>query len=474
MKRIFIILLALTGTYSCTQDLENLNRNTKDATEANGGSFFAYSVKEMADILQNITYGGSGNPFSICRHFAQHISCNTYNEGTNYFAQFNWSSLYSSVLINLEESRKIIDMYQPIDEATAQEKQNRLALIEIMNIYAYARLVESFGDIPYTEALNIDNVQPRYDDGETVYVDLINRLNTAIGNLTPTVGAFGTFDLLYGDNVALWLKFANSLKLQMGLRVIDALPELGAEAVQSTVSSVFSSNADNAEFQYLETTPNTNPLWSSLAVGNRQDFVAAEPLVDEMNRLNDPRRAVYFSDVSGDFIGAPYGQPVEYNRYSHFGALFYTPAVPAIFLDYATVEFLLAEAVERGLTGAPADAETHYNAAIRASFEYYGVALGDYLEQPAVAYQTAEGSWKQKIGMQKWIALFNQGYEAWTEYRRLDYPLLVAPPGAFVDVVPRRLLYPVSEQTLNEASWSAAATAIGGDLMTTKLFWDIY
>ena len=474
MKRIIIILSLIAVLTSCSKDLEKLNVNIKDATAAGGETFFAYAEKEMAGAMSDLTYGSSGTPWTICRFFAQQISANTYNEGSNYFAQFNWTSVYMNVLKNLDESRRNIEAVSPLTDAATKQKQNQLAIIEVMNVYTYTRLVESFGNIPYKEALVIDNVLPKYEDQKAVYTDLISRLNAAIAKLDISGTSFGTSDLIYSGSVANWKSFANSMKLQMGMRIIEALPELGTTTVQAAIPGVFTSNTLNAKLTFLTAQPNTNPLWVDLAVGNRQDFVAAAPLVDQMNAVADPRRAVYFTTVSGAFVGAPYGLPVEYSRYSHFGDLFYTPTVPSILLDYATVEFLLAEAVERAIPGATGTAEQHYNAAITASFSYYGVSgIDTYLRLPQVAYQTATGPWKRKIGIQKWIALYNQGFEAWTEYRRLDYPELKAPVAAFINVVPKRLLYPTSEQTLNTANWSAASSAIGGDLMTTKLFWDI-
>jgi hypothetical protein len=88
-----------------------------------------------------------------------------------------------------------------------------------------------------------------------------------------------------------------------------------------------------------------------------------------------------------------------------------------------------------------------------------------------VAYATAAGNWKQKIGTQKWIALYNRSYETWTELRRLDFPVITAPVNA-KSGFPNRLTYPNTEQTLNGTSYTAAASAIGGDVVTTKLFWD--
>ena len=155
------------------------------------------------------------------------------------------------------------------------------------------------------------------------------------------------------------------------------------------------------------------------------------------------------------------------------GAKVIAPADPYVFADVVETEFLRAEAAERGFTVA-GSAESHYNKAITASILYWGGTQADadaYLAQPAVAYSTAAGNWKQKIGTQKWIALYNRPYEGWTELRRLDFPVIAAPVNA-KSGFPTRLTYPANEQTLNGPNYTAAASAIGGDLLTTKLFWD--
>ena len=101
---------------------------------------------------------------------------------------------------------------------------------------------------------------------------------------------------------------------------------------------------------------------------------------------------------------------------------------PGIFFDAAQTHFLCAEAAERGWSGTPLDAEGHYNAAVTLSMQWWGLtdadAINTYLGQADVAYATAPGDWKQKIGAQKWAALYMQGHEAWAEYRRLDAPTL--------------------------------------------------
>ena len=120
-----------------------------------------------------------------------------------------------------------------------------------------------------------------------------------------------------------------------------------------------------------------------------------------------------------------------------------------------------------------------YNEAIKSSFEFWGLSTADataYLAQPEVAYTTAAGDWKKKIGTQAWLALFNRPFEAWTSIRRLDQPEIIAPANAVAAAqgkMPKRFTYPSSEVTVNQANLEAARIAIGGDKLQTRIFWDI-
>ena len=482
MKNISIILLTLFMVYSCTDNLEDLNTDVKHASVATAESFLTSAQKNLSDNMSNLNVNRNN-----LRQWVQHVSTTTYHDEARYDITNRkvpdgfFATMYRDVLMDLKEGQRIINMAPaaPVGIGGTQLQKNQLAIIEIMQVYTYSTIVETFGDIPYSEALEISNVLPKYDDGLTIYKDLINRLTVAITNLDTTKDSFGTGDIIYHGNVEKWKKFANSLKLRMGLRLYDVDATFAATAVQQAVTSgVFTSNADNAEFKYLNSQPNGNQMWMDLVVSGRKDYVAANTLVDYMNGVNDPRRGVYFQLKDGVYKGGIYATSnSRYANFSSLGQIFHEPTLPQIHIDYASVKFLLAEAAERSLAGmSPANAETHYNAAITASFAYYGVAdVATYLAQPSVAYTTATGNWKQKIGTQKWVALFNQGYEAWTEYRRLDYPILTAPALAVAAAegkVPVRYTYPIGEQTKNGANYTAAASAIGGDKLTTKLFWD--
>jgi hypothetical protein len=147
--------------------------------------------------------------------------------------------------------------------------------------------------------------------------------------------------------------------------------------------------------------------------------------------------------------------------------------MPSILMDYAEVQFIFAEAAQRGLlTAGTGTAATYYYNGITASMEYYGIssaAIASYLAQPSVVYNAANGL--QQIALQKWIALYAQGTEAWANQRRTGIPSLEVGPEATLAIIPNRLEYPQSEQSLNLSNYNAAVASQGPNDKTTKMWW---
>jgi hypothetical protein len=490
MKKIFQLLLTLVVVLTACDDLTELNDNPKRTPVAPAGSLFASAQKALIDNLSSPNVN-----LNIFRLIAQQWTETTYTDESNYdlstrnIPQNWWHAFYRDVIQDLREARKIAEEDESLDP---EALTNQIAMIEIMEVYAWSVLVDTFGDIPYTEALKVeatdeDILSPVFDDAATIYSDLITRLNAALGQLNTAADSWGTNDLLYNGNVEQWIKLGNSIKLKLGITLADVNPTLSKSTVESAAPNVFESNSDNAIFLYKSAPPNTNPVWVNLVQSGRKDFVAANTLVDEMNELDDPRRDFYFTtvdtieyngttpvDTLTVFYGGIYGASNNYATYSKPGDIVDNSDFPALLMDYSEVEFYLAEAVARGFNVGGTAAE-HYNNAITASMEYWGVAADDiaaYLAQPEVAYGTATGTYKEKIGKQLWIALYNRGFEAWREWRRHDSPVLVAPPDAFSDV-PIRFTYPVSEQNLNTNNYDDAVAAMGGDEVDIPVFWDV-
>lgn len=471
--------------FASCKKLEDLNINTKDPHQVSGESLFTNAQASLFHHMVN-----SDVNFNIWRLIMQQWTETTYIDESNYdlttrtIPDNHWDFLYQQVLKNLDEASKVIEATSYPEDPSPDVKKNKLAVVEILTVYTYSILVETFGNIPYTKALDINNLLPAYDDGKTVYEDLINRLTTAVGNINTAYGSMDAADNMYQGNTTQWARFANSLKLRMALVLADVDPAFSQTAAEGAVSNaigVMSSNADNAQLVFLATQPNANPIYEDQVASGRQDFVPTGTIIDTMNKMNDPRRQFYFTlvDTSSSgtpklaFVGGIPGASNDYTKYSHVGEKIYTATFPGLIFDYAETELYLAEAVERGYNvgGTAAD---HYTAGVTASLTYWGVAdtlVTAYLAQPGVAYSTAPGDYKQKIGFQLYLALYNRGFEAWTQWRLLDFPVITAPPTAF-SAIPIRYTYPIEEQTLNGANYEAASAAIGGDLVTTKLFWD--
>lgn len=492
MKKTIYSLFLILAVFVASCELPD-NIDPKHALEIAPEAVFTQSEIGLVDQIGSINVN-----VNVTRLLAQYQSEVTYVTESRYnfsdrqIPDQYFVDLYQEVLMNLKVASESLANTPVAAEADIKARDNNLAIIEILNVYAYQILVDAFGDVPYSESLmGAENSRPAYDDGLTIYMDLIDRLDDAIANLDDAYASF-THDVIYDEvdlvatgleRVTLWKKFAASLKLRIALRLAD-IPSAGSSTLvsEALATGVFENQEESAICVYYGVAPYVNSYYQEFVLNARKDYCPTNTLVDLMNGLSDPRRAQWFTEYpagSGDYLGEPYGLmgSSKYKYFSHFvDAMLLDPKYPVILSDYVEVEFLLAEAAERSLGGlVPADAETHYNNAIMASMEYWGVDEVDantYLARADVAYPTAAGTWKQKIGTQKWLGLFDRGPEAWAEWRRLDYPILNAPQGMSQADIPLRMPYPYNENKQNKANYEAAATAIGGDEATTPLFWD--
>lgn len=479
MKKIILTLAFFALTVSCSDDITGLNVDTKNPTTTKPEYLFSNAQKNLVDQMVSTSVN-----LNVFRMFVQHWTETTYPDESQYnittrtIPDAHFRILYKDVLTDLKESRKLLDAEVAAGPSQIAILNNKKAIVDILMVYSFSVLVDTFGNVPYSEALDITgHPLPKYDDAQTIYKDLISRLTADSALLTAGEGSFGDADLIYGGDAGHWKKFANSLKLRMAINMADVdFAYASAQILSAKAAGIFTSNADDANLQYLALQPNANPLYADLVVSGRNDFVPANTLVNKMNALNDPRRPLYFTLKDGVYVGGIYGTNNGWANFSHIGDALLNPEFPGTILDYTEVAFLLAEASARGIAVGGTTASL-YNAAIDASMQNVGVDAASraaYMAQPSVAYATATGTWQQKIGEQAWIALYNRGFEAWNSYRRLDFPALVAPAVTYDDItaVPKRYSYPSREQTLNATNVNAAITAIGGDTLLGKVFWD--
>lgn len=473
---IFVLSLVLG---SC--DVTSLNENEKDPTDVPADPLFTNAQVSLGTFIHN-----SNVNLNIFKLIAQYWTTTTYVDEPQYQLDNRtipsnvWIEIYRDILVDLQEAEAIVNNNDLLDD---EVRQNKLATLEIMDIYSYYLLVTIWGNVPYSESLNFENTQPTFDDAEDIYMDLLDRLDAAIAQFNTNAAGFGGADIFYGqaaNPIEQWIKFANALKMRLAITVADAegFEQRAQTAIEEASPNAFTSNADNAVIPFQAAPPHTNPVWEALVQSGRDDYLPSEPFVSRLNNLNDPRRPIFMdTTATGVYTGGDYGEQNDYADFSHFSAEIERQDRQGMILGYSEVEFIRAEAAARGYNVAGTAAE-NYAEAIRADMEYWEVPTAEidaYLAQPEVAYSTAGGDFRQTIGSQKWLALFLQGHQGWTEFRRLGYPVLEAPPEAAAGAggeVPVRFTYPIDEQNFNFANYEQAAEAIGGDELTTRLFWD--
>jgi hypothetical protein len=478
MKKIFIFLGAAFIAISCDDNLSDLNVDPKKPSVVTPEVLFTYGQFNIVKQMVNPDYNDN-----LDRFWSNYFTQTTYIQEASYDAANRdvggslWDNIYTESLYELNDAKRILRA-TPTIPADEPIRDNKIAMIKVMEVYAYQYLVDSFGPVPFTEAFDPSNVTPKYDEDAFIYGAITDSLRNAIAMFDPSAPGFSASgDILYEGDIEAWLKFANSLLLKIGIRLADVDPATAEDLVNEAVAGgVFESNADNAVYAFSTDQPYINPIYDYFVVDKRaSDFVVTQFFIDMLANVSDPRASVYFDEnITAGYKGGVYGGIGNaYKNLTHIDPAIVTPDYPGTILDYSFVAFSLAEAVERGFIAG--DAAAYYEEGIRASFEAWGLSDVEatlYLAQPSVAYATAGGDFRQKIGVQKYIALFNQGHEAWTEARRLDYPVLLAAASNNTPN-PKRLIYPVTEDLINATSNAEAVAKLGGDDTDSPIFWDV-
>ncbi|NND23509.1 MAG: SusD/RagB family nutrient-binding outer membrane lipoprotein [Acidimicrobiia bacterium] len=474
MKKIKIYILSLLSIvfFRC-DDLAELNIDPNAAVNVDPSSLLTYGEYQLYNMMGGVSYNADWGLLMV-QQWAQ----NEYTEDSRYnqditFFNNDWIRSYVNIIKEFESAKELVD----IQDVSENIKTNRKNILDVMIVQAFANLTDGFGDIPYSEVNNSDISLPAYDNQAEIYEDLLMRLDNASNTFDTSSISFTSGDIIFNGDVSKWKKFTNALILRYSLRVSDANESLAQMYISSAAGYLMSSNNDNALFTFDSNPDRSNPLYQNFApvIGNRDDYCVSEYFVDTLKDLDDPRLEKFAKPApSGEIVGMPYG--LSDNAATELKASSSRPTdevrsatTPHVILSYSEVQFLLSEAYQRGLlTGNASDA---YNEAIEASMNYWGItdatAIMDYTANNA--YDAS--NWKMHIGVQKWISLYMNGFQAWNEWRRLDYPVLEVPSEAVISSIPVRFPYPLSE-TQNNSTQLEKVTSDPSD-MTTKVWWDI-
>ena len=470
MKKISILFVALIGLFSasCDKDFETVNIDPNNPTAVPSHLLLGNIIR----VNQNVIYGmQQGGDMGMC--WSQQVSKVQYNDEERYIPRRAaidgvWSSLYASVISDAKSMYTL---------AEAEGNTNIMGISLVLQANAYQILTDLYGPIPYTESCNPSILKPAYDSQEVVYDGILDLLTQADAKLASGTGDVpASSDLVYAGDASKWRKLANSLKLKALMR-ISKVRNVGA-AVQAlvTAGNLMSSNSDSAQLTYLAAQPDANPIYETVVFGARFEYKVSSIMINMLQSTNDPRLAVYAKKNTAAtpvYAGNIPGQenPGSYGAFSSLGTLYQSATLPGVILSNAQVQLLLAEAVVKTyITG---NATTYLKNGIQASFDFNGTSSAAYISQIESTFGTSTTAvQKEVIGKQTWLALYGQGFEAWTEWRRTGYPALSPVVNAAETSIPKRLYYPSTEIALNKASYTAAtATITGGDTLTAPLWW---
>lgn len=474
-KNILYSLISLSFLLSsCSKELDEVNINPNATENAQPDYLLTAAIKNTTD-----AYWGTTNNMNSSLLFSQHWAKVQYTEEDRFIysnSSFTslWSTLYAQSITGFN---KIIE----IGNTTSNPNYRGVALT--LRSWSFLLLTDAYGDIPYSQAGKLkEYITPVYDKQKDVYFGLLDDLKAAKTALDPNGKAIAG-DIIYSGNITRWKKFANSLRLRIALRIADKEPAKAKQVLDDIKADgdlFISDNTDIAQLIY-QISPQQNPV--SAQFDTRDDYRISKTIIDKLFALNDPRLPVYASKTQTatpqEYVGLPNGltnseaSNLGFARTSKPGAYFLTPQSPAVIFSYAELLFDRAEAAARGLT--TENAADLFKQGVMASLKQFSVgdaAIATYLAQTSVQYDAS--NYKKSIGVQKWIALFGQGLEAWAEQRRLDYPQLTASVNTVLNgQIPVRFIYPGTEQSLNGQSYRNAVASQGADLLTTKLWFDV-
>ena len=485
-----VLAIALLAV-ACDNGFTGLNENPNAPSSVTPQYLFPNGITNIVGTVR-----GGGFDLTFTSLWAQQIAMDRFTDEDRYSMRPGnidgwWSGFYSG---GLEDFATILQ------QATPDSAPSLAAPALVMKSFTYGIMTDVWGDIPYSEAnKGADGFTPKYDSQQDVYNGIFADLKSA-NDMLASGGSgpnYGNADLIYGGDMAKWQKFANSLRLRYALRLtkVDAATAQ-AQATAALAAGVFTSNDDNALLRWPGDGTNDSPIYNTFRT--RDDQHMSQTLVDTLKHLYiaingadttfDPRLAVYADPVASRlpdtvYIGAPNGLQddsaiaIGLSNTSRLGAAYRQRTSPSILMTYAEVLFDEAEMAARGWTaGDPAQL---YNDGIRASMQYNGIpdaTIAAYLASPRVAFNSAAGLTSEltQIALQKWIALFGEGSEAYAEYRRTGVPDLKPGPAVITNpqIVARRLTYSLAEQSFNNTNLQAAIANQKGASLNDRVWWD--
>lgn len=481
---IVTVLLSLLILGSCTRGWEDMNIDPNRSVDVPAANILTYVERSLTNTLFDVWWTGN-NTSSYANHISkiQYIDENRYSERDGIIAR--WETLMTYV----------VELDKIIEKAVEEENPAMEGVAMVLKAQIYHIMTDTWKAIPYSEAAQAEEglLNPTYDSQESVYAALLALLKQANAKLAEGGDIEG--DVMNDNDVMLWRKYANSLRLRMAIRMSNVDPA-GAKSILNEILSdastypLLSSNSDLIGFDWVGISPYYEPYYSD-KISPRDDHGVCKTFIDLLLETNDPRIGQFAHRTTFDNVyrGLAAGIGISEEGFplgtiSRIGSRYRDrPNGITYYMRYAEVEFIKAEAYQRSdLLNDQAKAQEAYEAGVTASCVEHDVTTADiatYLAQPDVAWGVTGGSLNysdlEKIAYQKWVSLFKQGHEAWAETRRTDIPQLSVASGSVYNGhnrPPFRWPYPTSEYTLNKSVVQSFDGSIKDRFWGEQMWWD--
>ncbi|MEK6492973.1 SusD/RagB family nutrient-binding outer membrane lipoprotein [Myroides odoratimimus] len=544
------LLACVIAFVSCDKDLEDINVNPNKPLEVPTGGLFNKANKDLMTNTRGVFPSGR-----MSLPWVQYSAQRNYTDEDLYLFRTGVNnSLYTDIFLAAKNYKEIIDIVtnenNQIKVQTYGHPGNMLSAARIMIVYAQLQALETYGDIPYYsygsddpdfEAMTVGTANakptPKFAPQEKIYKDMLKELKEAAENIELDAKIFNAGDFLFQSPLKMQ-RFANSLRLKIANRVKSVIPEAQAHIDDAVKGGVMQSNDDTVGLKFQNDKVNPAPFYRGAFIDNRNDFAPTNTFVELLKGeekmtgkknpfkgIVDPRLfkmvapktqylpvkqddgSVKMEEVTVRFratddipsiegmnyidrpvefyVGLPIGiegafTGSQIGSVSQFGGAIYKADKVEVLMEYSEVEFILSEVNKWN--------DTNYKNGIRASMLSWGIdqtEIDKYLKSVPAANE-------ENVMTQKYIALYMQPYEAWSEYRRTKFPKTFLLPGETRDLVapgpngetqytfvpkvdlkdlPERITYPSDMELVNKANKDAAAARMGGDKMDTKLIW---
>ncbi|MGM0463519.1 MAG: SusD/RagB family nutrient-binding outer membrane lipoprotein, partial [Bacteroidota bacterium] len=402
-KILSILILILTLSFGCTEGWVEMNEDPNNAIDVPAGNILTYVERAMSETLWDVWWTGNNTS-----SYANHIAKIQYIDESRYMEREGIIQRWGTLMTYQTDLKKVIEKSQ--DGEFPNPKMEGVA--KVLSAYLYHVMTDTWKAIPFTEGLQGEegNLSPGYDDQPTVYNGLLDMLDEANTLLQQDGDIEG--DILNGNDAKLWQKFANSLRLRVAIRMSN-IDETAAGNVISTILDdpaaypILESNDDMVALKWTESSPYREPFFED-QIG-RDDHGMADTFIDALLHTDDPRISEFahpapVDDVyRGLTVGLGEGADFQINQISRIGTRYRDiPDGLTYWMRYSEIEFIKAEAYQRGL--ATGDAEAAYEAGVTASCEEHGTDedgntiidaadITTYLSDPNVAWDDNTGDY---------------------------------------------------------------------------------